>query len=316
MNRYQNKYTSNTAKLIYNLDRLNEIKKGIFRPISLQFALTDNCNLNCPFCSNQKREGYEFTYSEIKNILRTFKTLGAKSVEFTGGEPTLHKNINEIINFSLGIGYSVGLKSNGIDIKKHLITNVIKELTWLRVSLNSLDYIDEDKLDFTNISDYTTLGFSYVYTSDNNYSIFEKLKKYKEKYNAQYVRIIPDNSFNKNQLNTLNQTIGKKELFNNENGFFWQIKDYSIPEKCWMMYLKPFINTDKNIYFCCATQMFERKFIEKYKLCSTNTDDIIKAWMHPKPHLGKICKDGICYFKPHNELIQSMIEGCKHSDFI
>ena len=83
-----------------------------------------------------------------------------------------------------------------------------------------------------------------------------------------------------------------------------------------MMWLKPFINTDKNIYYCCATQMFERKLIPKYKLCTTDTEDIIKTWMNPNVYFGKMCEGGICYYKNHNEMIQQITDGNPHSDFI
>jgi len=312
---FKDNYTSNPSKLLFHTDRLNDMKKNIFRPISMHFSLTDNCNLNCEFCSNQKREGHEFTFEEVKNILNVFKTLGAISVEFTGGEPTIHHNINEIINHAISIGYSVGLKSNGVDIKKNLTEDSIKNLAWLRISLNSIDYVSENKLNFTNISRSTTLGFSYVYTDKTNNETFRKLKEFKDKYNASYVRIIPDNSYDADKIKKLDKEVKLNAIFN-ETGIFWHEKNYSIPEKCWMMWLKPFINTDKNIYYCCATQMFERKLIPKYKLCTTNTEDIIKTWMNPISYFGKMCNGGICYYKNHNKMIQQIVEGNPHSDFI
>jgi len=291
------------------------MKIGIFKPLSLHFSLTDTCNLDCEFCSNKKRDGYEFTFEEVKNILNVFHTLGAVSVEFTGGEPTLHKNINEIIAHAKSIGYSVGLKSNGVDIKKYLLKDTFKKLTWLRISLNSLDYVSEDKLNFTNISNLTFLGFSYVYNDKTNDAVFNKLKEFKNKYDGRYLRIIPDNSYDAKKLNTLNKTIKLNSIFN-ETGVFWHEKNYSIPEKCWMMWLVPFINTDKNIYYCCATQMFERKFVPKYKLCSTDITDIIQTWMKPYVYSGKMCENGICYYREHNIVIQQITEGNPHSDFI
>ena len=312
---YTYNYTSNPIKLLFHTKRLDDMKNGIFKPISMHFSLTDTCNLNCEFCSNKKRDGYEFTFEEVKNILNVFKTLGAVSVEFTGGEPTLHPNIDDIIFHAKSLGFSIGLKSNGVDIKRNLSITSIRNLSWLRISLNSLDYVTYDRLNFENISKFTTLGFSYVYNDITIKEIFKELKFFKDKYNAAYVRIIPDNSYDTNKINKLNKIAIQKPIFN-ESGFFWHEKNYSIPEKCWMMWLKPFINTDKNIYFCCATQMFERKFVPKYKLCSTDTEDIIKTWMNPKVFSGKMCKGGICYYKNHNEMIQQITEGNPHSDFI
>ena len=315
MDSYKNNYTSNPAKLLFHTSRLNDMKNGIFRPISMHFSLTDNCNLDCEFCSNKKRDGYEFTFEEVKNILNAFSILGAISVEFTGGEPTLHKDINNIISYAKSIGFSIGLKSNGVDIKKNLTINSIRKLTWLRISLNSIDYVTDSKLDFSNISDFTALGFSYVYTDKTPIDIFKRLKLYNDLYDPTYVRVIPDNSFDAEKIRKLDEIMKRNSIFN-ETGFFWHEKNYSIPKKCWMMWIKPFINTDKNIYYCCATQMFERKLIPKYRLCSTSTEDILQTWMNPKVFNGSMCKGGICYYKNHNEMIQQIVNGNPHSDFI
>ena len=312
----QTNFTSNVAKLINNPKKIAEIKKGIFRPSSMHFAITDICNLNCSFCSNKKREGNEFSFEEIKNILNTFRILGAKGVELTGGEPTIHPNINEIINYAKSINYSIGIKSNGVEIKDHLTEEAFKKLTWLRISLNCLDYIPVNKLDFLDIANYTVFGFSYVYHDfTNEQFIFEILPKLKEKYNAEYIRIIPDNSYSDEKIDFLNKTVGKDKIFKIP-GIFWHNKNYSLPETCWWMYIKPFINTDKNIYYCCATQMFERKFIPKYRLCSTNSNDIIETWMNPHPIPGKICKGGKCYYKEHNDFIKVIVDGCIHPEFM
>ena len=42
MNDYINNFTSNPTKLLFHTDRLNEMKIGIFKPLSLHFSLTDN----------------------------------------------------------------------------------------------------------------------------------------------------------------------------------------------------------------------------------------------------------------------------------
>lgn len=147
-----------------------------------------------------------------------------------------------------------------------------------------------------------------------HYEVFKKILYFKKKYDARYVRIIPDNSFPIEKSMALKKEI--IPLFKDSGEIFWHDKNYGIPEKCWMMWLKPFVNTDRNIYFCCATQMFERKLIEKYRLCSTKSEDIVNTWLKPRVFSGRMCNGGICYYKRHNELIQSLVEGCEHSDFI
>lgn len=311
----KNNYTSNIYKLAYKTDRVEEFKNNLFRPIGLHFALTDKCNLNCEFCSNENRESNEFTLDEVKNTLKTFSEIGAKAVEFTGGEPTLHPNINEIVSYAKEIGFSIGIKSNGVNIHKSLKVDTIKKTGWIRISLNCLDYINQQKLNFKDIIKNTVFSFSYVIHDHSPKDILDTLMNFKKKYQNIFLRIIPDNSFSSNKINNIYSGIKSHDIFK-DSTVFWHNKNYDIPEKCWMMYIKPFINTDKNVYFCCATQMFERKFIKKYKLCSIEREDIINAWSKQFPRNGKMCEGGICYFKEQNDFINAMVEGFENEEFI
>lgn len=309
----QIRYTSTPVKLLKHPDRLQEVQNGVFRPVSLQFALTDRCNLNCEFCSNANREGNELSVDEIRDVLTVFRDMGALSVEFTGGEPTLHPHINEIIRFAHLLGYSIGIKTNGVGILSRVDLDMISCLTWIRVSLNSLDYVES--LNLEGISDRTTLGFSYVVQPRYNPSMFDTLREYAAEYNASYIRVIPDNMLSPEEMTKLKEEVTRIPGFD-DGTFFWQEKDYEIPRYCWMMWLKPFINTDRFIYYCCATQMFEQKFIPRYRLCSTDPQDIRRTWQNPKRYSGTMCKGGICYFKQHNELIEYLVSETEHRDFI
>ena len=79
-------YTSTQVKLLHNLDRLQEMQLGIFRPISIQLAPTNRCNLQCVMCSVADRnKSEELSLTQFIQVLRDFKALGAKSLDLTGG---------------------------------------------------------------------------------------------------------------------------------------------------------------------------------------------------------------------------------------
>jgi organic radical activating enzyme len=188
--RYERKFTSTKTKLLHNLDRLVEVQSGIYRPVSIQLAPTDKCNLNCIFCSVKNRDMDELTYKEATAAVSDLVRLGAKTVEITGGgDPTLYGPINELLDFCLSLNLRVGLITNGILLNKKIEYQILERLTWIRVSLNGLDCMDDIYL---NIPNNVVLGFSYVWNELSSKDKLEKVKSYKEKHNAAYARIVPD----------------------------------------------------------------------------------------------------------------------------
>lgn len=77
---------------------------GFGRPITyLRLAITDRCNLRCGYCMPEK--GLDWlprkdllTYEEMLTLCRIFSSLGISKIRFTGGEPTLRKDFNDLVN--------------------------------------------------------------------------------------------------------------------------------------------------------------------------------------------------------------------------
>lgn len=82
----------------------------------IDIKITFNCNNHCDFCAQgDKRSRVKMkTFKEISSILRQAKKNGISSVVFTGGEPTLHPNIFEIVREAKKIGFiDIQLQTNG-----------------------------------------------------------------------------------------------------------------------------------------------------------------------------------------------------------
>ena len=75
------------------------------------------CNLRCPYCHNCSLiispDDMSLRSDEIGKFLEKRKKV-IEGVVFSGGEPTLHPNIKEIINEVKKIGYSTKLDTNGL----------------------------------------------------------------------------------------------------------------------------------------------------------------------------------------------------------
>lgn len=92
------------------------------------FIRLAGCNLRCSYCDTcyalKNSDGIEMTIDEI---LEKVKNIGYKNVTLTGGEPLIHKDIDELIKALLENNYMINIETNGsIDIsnldKRILIT--------------------------------------------------------------------------------------------------------------------------------------------------------------------------------------------------
>ncbi len=91
----------------------------------LDMELTERCNNNCIHCyinlpADSPAREREMTASEIKAILAEAAGLGCLTVRFTGGEPLLRKDFEEIYLFARRLGMKVMLFTNGCLITPHL----------------------------------------------------------------------------------------------------------------------------------------------------------------------------------------------------
>jgi len=305
----ENKFTSTPSKMLQHPYILQEMIDGIFRPVSLQLAPTDKCNLNCAYCSVKDREMNEINLDDLMIPLQQLRILGLKTVEITGGgDPTCYNDIVELISLcKVVLGLKVGLITNGVLLKSVILQENLDKLEWVRISLN-FDQVKDIDLDGLK---FKTLGFSFVWQDSINRGTLEKIDNYAEKYNAEYVRVVP------NCLDT--ETIAKQkkvvpDLIKDFPKFFFQTKEYTLPERCWMGYIKPFLNSDGYFYHCSANPLIDRKFNENFRM--GHMSEVNKIWENPKPFDTQHCQDGKCFFKAHNDLIENLLIKHKHGDFI
>ncbi|MBL1294287.1 MAG: GTP 3',8-cyclase MoaA [Thiotrichales bacterium] len=110
-----------------------------------RIALNERCNLRCTYCMPE--EGIDFqppekllSKNEVSRLVRVLAAAGVNKIRFTGGEPTLRKDLPELIATSLhtpGVD-QVFLTTNGLLL--HRVADELKRsgLTGLNISLDSL----------------------------------------------------------------------------------------------------------------------------------------------------------------------------------
>ena len=92
----------------------------------LDMELTERCNNNCIHCyinlpvDDSSAQERELPTDAIKNILREAVLLGCMEVRFTGGEPLLRKDFEELYLFARKQGLKVLLFTNATLITPHI----------------------------------------------------------------------------------------------------------------------------------------------------------------------------------------------------
>lgn len=111
----------------------------------LRLSVTDVCNFKCNYCLP---DGYAcdsdrnfLSLSEISMLVNGFASLGTSKVRITGGEPSLRKDLPEIIRAcasTKGIQH-VAMTSNGYKLESDIHKWVDAGLNSLNISIDSLD---------------------------------------------------------------------------------------------------------------------------------------------------------------------------------
>ncbi len=103
-------------------ERLNAHEQAARVPMSINLALTTFCNALCRFCMVTdilNRPELNLSDEQLQHALSTARDEGCTHVDYTGGEPSVHQRVVEIIEFARGIGYThQSISTNGIKFKR------------------------------------------------------------------------------------------------------------------------------------------------------------------------------------------------------
>ena len=124
----------------------NLLTDGFSRRLTyLRLSITDFCNFRCGYCLPNgyqgKRPDNELTLQEIEVLIKAFAQVGTKKVRLTGGEPSIRKDVTQIIEqvkATPGI-QTVAMTSNGYKLGKHIANWQQAGLDQLNISVDSFD---------------------------------------------------------------------------------------------------------------------------------------------------------------------------------
>ena len=94
------------------------------RPLWLLAELTYRCPLQCPYCSNPvdfARQSAELSTADWMRVLHEARQLGAMQLGFSGGEPLLRHDLEELIGAARKLGYYSNLITSGVGMDEERV---------------------------------------------------------------------------------------------------------------------------------------------------------------------------------------------------
>jgi len=261
-----------TTEICKNIsEKIEEMCKKEKRSIAY-LQITRKCNNNCVFCSNPKINK-ELSLEEIREIVQQYKKDKIDEVFLTGGEPTTHPLLFEIVKIVAEKDIIVRLITNGINLDEKFIKKIensainsinlsfhahIEEVSEklfgnkdvIAKQKNALKLLNDSKVPF------------YINTTINsiNYKLLPELMKF---INNNYNRV------NHVVFNFLDPGTSDGIIKNNANKNNWIVAKYSLMEAYLYESLK-FLK-EKSITFrveripLCYLQEFEEYSTETRK---------------------------------------------------
>ncbi|SKA46395.1 pyrroloquinoline quinone biosynthesis protein PqqE [Enterovibrio nigricans] len=117
--------------------------KAISPPLWLLAELTYRCPLHCAYCSNPINLGDpddELSTEEWKRVLEQGRELGAVQLGFSGGEPLLRKDLEELVAHAHQLGYYTNLITSSVGLNEKRIEALKRAgLDHIQISFQSAD---------------------------------------------------------------------------------------------------------------------------------------------------------------------------------
>lgn len=108
------------------------------KPVLCNYYVTYRCNAKCGFCDIWEKPSPYVTLENAEANMKDLKRLGVKVIDFTGGEPLLHRGLPELLRMAKELGFITTVTTNTLLYPK--LADKLKGLIdMLHFSLDSAD---------------------------------------------------------------------------------------------------------------------------------------------------------------------------------
>ena len=204
------KYSIDSHKLIYHIDRLHDWSKGnLIYPIYMEISPAGSCNHRCLYCGLDFM-GYKPRFLDtdiLKTRLTEFSKLGLKSIMYAGeGEPFLHADMADIIRHTKALGIDAAVTTNAVLFRKDIADKVLINAEWIKASINGAT-----RQTYAKIHQCRPEDFEYVIENMRYAAELKRKRGYKCALGIQLL-LLPENHHEATTLAKLAKDIGMDYL--------------------------------------------------------------------------------------------------------
>ena len=102
----------------------NNSQTNLTPPLWILAELTYRCPLQCPYCSNPleiAKYGNELSTEDRFRVMQQARKMGAAQLGFSGGEPLVRKDLEELIAEARRLGYYTNLITSGVGMDENRV---------------------------------------------------------------------------------------------------------------------------------------------------------------------------------------------------
>ncbi len=132
-----------------NLETTAPFSAQLSAPYRMDLAITYRCNNNCSHCYNARLRTFpEMSADQWKKAIDKIWSLRIPHVVFTGGEPTLYRDLPELVAYAEETGLITGLNTNGRKLadQDYLDSLINAGLDHVQITLESHDAAIHDRM--------------------------------------------------------------------------------------------------------------------------------------------------------------------------
>jgi MoaA/NifB/PqqE/SkfB family radical SAM enzyme len=93
----------------------------IRHPVLCNYYVTYRCNASCGFCDIWEKPSPYITLEQAKHNFRDLKKLGVNVIDFTGGEPLLHRELPQLLQLAKQAGFMTTVTTNTLLYPKQAV---------------------------------------------------------------------------------------------------------------------------------------------------------------------------------------------------
>ncbi|MGD9488597.1 MAG: radical SAM protein [Calditrichaceae bacterium] len=152
------KFSSDTSLTYKDDNNLNQVKqkklelKNDELPklglINVWFNILSTCNLSCDHCFlHKEKKSKPISFEDAKFIISNLVKLKPKRLNISGGEPLLHPNLLEILQYAKdSFDWEIVLVTNGQTENEELIKSISGYLSYIQISIDGINSSTNDRI--------------------------------------------------------------------------------------------------------------------------------------------------------------------------